>query len=79
MVGLANHTVLISRDGSEYPIDDSAAPIRDKSGYATPWLRGVGQTPPGARVARDSAWALSVSVTLTGHPPCPGQSEGGRE
>lgn len=29
VVGLANHTVLIRRDGREYPIDDSAAPIRD--------------------------------------------------
>jgi PAS domain S-box-containing protein len=29
IVGLANHTVLIARDGSERPIDDSAAPIRD--------------------------------------------------
>jgi PAS domain S-box-containing protein len=28
IVGLANHTILISRDGAEYPIDDSAAPIR---------------------------------------------------
>ncbi|QEL16666.1 PAS domain S-box protein [Limnoglobus roseus] len=28
-VGLANHTVLIARDGTERPIDDSAAPIRD--------------------------------------------------
>jgi PAS domain S-box-containing protein len=28
-VGLANHTVLIARDGSERPIDDCAAPIRD--------------------------------------------------
>lgn len=31
-VGLANHTVLISRDGSEYHIADSAAPIRDAGG-----------------------------------------------
>ena len=30
--GLANHTVLIARDGSERGIDDSAAPIRDESG-----------------------------------------------
>ena len=30
--GLANHTVLISRDGTEWPIADSAAPIRDQSG-----------------------------------------------
>ncbi len=32
VVGLANHTVLIARDGTERPIDDSAAPIRDSSG-----------------------------------------------
>ena len=32
VVGLANHTVLISRDGSEYSIDDSGAPIRDPEG-----------------------------------------------
>lgn len=32
VVGLANHTVLISRDGDEYGIEDSAAPIRDERG-----------------------------------------------
>ncbi|MEO8310171.1 MAG: PAS domain S-box protein [Caldimonas sp.] len=32
VVGLANHTVLIRKDGSETPIDDSAAPIRDAQG-----------------------------------------------
>jgi PAS domain S-box-containing protein len=32
VVGLANHTVLIARDGSQLPIDDSAAPIRDEAG-----------------------------------------------
>jgi PAS domain S-box-containing protein len=32
IVGLANHTVLLSRDGGEVPIDDSAAPIRDEAG-----------------------------------------------
>lgn len=32
VVGLANHTVLVSRDGAERPIADSAAPIRDKDG-----------------------------------------------
>ena len=31
-VGLANHTVLISKDGREIPIDDSAAPIRQSHG-----------------------------------------------
>ncbi len=35
VVGLANHTMLISRDGSEYQIADSAAPIRDDTGHTT--------------------------------------------
>jgi PAS domain S-box-containing protein len=29
IAGLANHTVLIGKDGGEFPIDDSGAPIRD--------------------------------------------------
>ena len=32
IVGLANHTVLVRKDGTEAPIDDSGAPIRDGSG-----------------------------------------------
>src|SRR5579862_4027623 len=32
ILGLANHTVLIAFDGTEIPIDDSAAPIRDEAG-----------------------------------------------
>jgi PAS domain S-box-containing protein len=32
IVGLANHTVLIAKQGVERPIDDSAAPIRDEDG-----------------------------------------------
>ncbi|OWK34448.1 PAS domain-containing protein [Fimbriiglobus ruber] len=32
IVGLANHTILIARDGTEWPLDDSAAPIRDARG-----------------------------------------------
>jgi PAS domain S-box-containing protein len=32
IVGLANHTILIAKDGTERPIDDSAAPIRGKGG-----------------------------------------------
>ena len=31
-VGLANHTVLIAQDGTEIPIDDTAAPIRGDDG-----------------------------------------------
>ncbi|MBW8002358.1 MAG: PAS domain S-box protein [Planctomycetes bacterium] len=32
VIGLANHTVLISKDGEKYPIDDSGAPIVDDQG-----------------------------------------------
>lgn len=32
VMGLANHTILVSRNGSEWPIDDSAAPIRTIAG-----------------------------------------------
>ena len=32
IVGLANHTILIAKDGTEWPIDDSAAPIRNEQG-----------------------------------------------
>ena len=31
-VALANHTVLIAKDGREIPVEDSAAPIRDANG-----------------------------------------------
>jgi len=32
VVGLANHTTLIARDGREIPIEDSGAPIKDSDG-----------------------------------------------
>ncbi|HEX8201881.1 MAG TPA: PAS domain-containing protein, partial [Isosphaeraceae bacterium] len=37
VVGLANHTVLLARDGREWSIDDTAAPIREAGGG----IRGV--------------------------------------
>lgn len=37
VAGLANHTLLVRRDGVEVPIDDSGAPIRDAAGD----VRGV--------------------------------------
>ncbi|HEY0406506.1 MAG TPA: PAS domain S-box protein, partial [Pyrinomonadaceae bacterium] len=37
VVGLANHTLLLARDGREIPIDDSGAPISDEDGS----IRGV--------------------------------------
>jgi PAS domain S-box-containing protein len=35
VVGLANHTLLVARNGAEMPIDDSAAPIRDERGVVS--------------------------------------------
>ena len=32
IVGLANHTVLLAKNGEEHPIDDSAAPVRNRGG-----------------------------------------------
>ena len=32
-VGLANHRMLVRKDGGEIPIDDSGAPIRDEDGH----------------------------------------------
>jgi PAS domain S-box-containing protein len=32
VVGLANHTILIAKGGQEWPVDDSAAPIRNEQG-----------------------------------------------
>ena len=34
-MGLANHAALVRRDGTEVPIDDSGAPIRDRDGRMT--------------------------------------------
>jgi hypothetical protein len=42
IVGLANHTLLIARDGTERPIADSGAPIRDEQpGGASPLPGGT--------------------------------------
>jgi PAS domain S-box-containing protein len=35
IVGLANHTLLLRKDGSEIPIDDSGAPIKNELGKIT--------------------------------------------
>ncbi len=35
VVGLANHTLLVAKNGAEHPIDDSAAPIRDDRGVVS--------------------------------------------
>jgi PAS domain S-box-containing protein len=61
IVGLANHSLLVRKDGAEIPIDDSGAPIRGESGG----IRGVvlvfrdfsqhRQAEQELRIARDAA------------------------
>jgi light-regulated signal transduction histidine kinase (bacteriophytochrome) len=60
-VGLANHTILISKDGREIPIDDSAAPIRDEDGRivgAVLVFRDITSRRHSERALTDSADAL---------------------
>lgn len=60
IVGLANHTVLIARDGSECAIEDSAAPVRDLAGE----IRGVVLVFHDASAARRTAVALRRQEAL---------------
>ena len=57
IAGLANHTVLLSRDGCEYPIDDSGAPIRGDDGAMVGVVlvfRDVGERRQTERALRES-------------------------
>jgi PAS domain S-box-containing protein len=67
IVGLANHTLLIARDGSERPIADSGAPVRGVDGV----IRGVvlvfrDQTEERAANARLHESRETLTATLAG-------------
>jgi PAS domain S-box-containing protein len=64
IVGLANHTVLISCDGVERPIDDSAAPIRDPQG-AIIGVVLVFRDVAGRRAAEEQLRRLNRDLTRT--------------
>lgn len=69
IVGLANHTILIAKDGSERPIDDSAAPIRDSSGRLIGVVlvfRDVTETRKAERELRESRERLSLAMSSAG-------------
>ena len=64
VVGLANHTILIHKDGSERPIDDSAAPIRDPQGRVTGCVLIFRDVSAQRRVERDKASRLLTARVL---------------
>src|SRR5262249_543875 len=64
VVGLANHTVLITKDGRECPIDDSAAPIRDEEGRVSGCVLIFRDVSEQRRSERDKASQLITSRFL---------------
>jgi PAS domain S-box-containing protein len=63
-VGLANHTVLIARDGSERVIDDSAAPIRSDDGSVSGSVLIFRDISERRRMERDEANRLVAARQL---------------
>jgi PAS domain S-box-containing protein len=64
VVGLANHTLLIHRGGTERPIDDSAAPIRDESGSVAGCVLIFRDVSAQRSVERDKASQLMTARLL---------------
>ena len=64
VVGLANHTVLLPKQGGECPIDDSAAPIRDDHGEVSGCVLIFRNVTAERRAAQESARQLSTARLL---------------
>ncbi|MEG4215812.1 diguanylate cyclase [Microcoleus sp. Pol14C6] len=65
IVGLANHTKLIARDGREYAIEHSAAPIRDCQGQIIGAVIVFHDVTESRNLARQLSWEASHDA-LTG-------------
>jgi PAS domain S-box-containing protein len=64
VVGLVNHTVLLQKDGKECPIDDSAAPIRDKLGNVSGCVLIFRDASAQRRMEHDRAQQLHTARVL---------------
>ncbi|MFZ2307187.1 MAG: PAS domain S-box protein [Rhodoferax sp.] len=67
--GMANHTVLVARDGSEFDIADSCAPIRDAGGLvigAVLVFRNVTDEYHAQQALRDSAARVQAILNTVG-------------
>jgi diguanylate cyclase (GGDEF)-like protein/PAS domain S-box-containing protein len=64
-VGLANHTILIARNGDEFPIDDSAAPIRASNGEIIGAVMVFHDVSRNRNLSRQLSWQASHDA-LTG-------------
>jgi diguanylate cyclase (GGDEF)-like protein/PAS domain S-box-containing protein len=65
VVGLANHTILVRRDGVELNIEDSAAPIRDRDGEILGVVLVFHDVTKTHEMARQMSWAATHD-SLTG-------------
>ncbi|NER79302.1 MAG: PAS domain S-box protein, partial [Leptolyngbya sp. SIO1D8] len=65
ITGLANDTVLVSRQGTKYSIEDSAAPIRDRTGRMIGTVMVFHDVTQSRRLANRLLWQASHD-TLTG-------------
>ena len=64
-VGLANHTVLLARDGREIAIEDSAAPIRNRDGRIIGVVMVFHDVTQSRKLAHQLSWQASHDA-LTG-------------
>jgi PAS domain S-box-containing protein len=71
IVGLANHTVLVKKDGTEVPIDDSGAPIRDKDGNIIGVVLVFRDITERKRVEAALQETKSLLQAITDHSPDP--------
>ncbi len=70
IVGLANHTILIAKGGTERPIDDSAAPIRRRDGAVLGVIlvfRDVSERRVVEQAMRSQERLRSVRLAITQH------------